>query len=109
MIRYDGFKRTAGTKIHVAADGGGLPISIRTSFANIHDSTKFIDVMENISECLDGFMMEEIVAACAEKVYDSMTIKNYLRDRSIIPCIPKRNFKKTNKKKYSYKNYKICS
>ena len=43
-IGYDGFKKILGTKIHVAVESNGLPISIRTSPANQHDSTKFIDV-----------------------------------------------------------------
>ena len=43
-IGYDRFKRITGTKIHVV-ESNRLPVSIVTSSANIHDSTKFIDVM----------------------------------------------------------------
>ena len=39
-------RRLIGTKIHVAVESNGLPISIRTSPANQHDSTKFIDVLD---------------------------------------------------------------
>jgi len=45
VIGYDGFKRITGTKIHVAVEQNGFPISIVYSSANIHDSTKFVDVM----------------------------------------------------------------
>ena len=49
------------------------------SSANEHDSTKFIDVMENISEFVDDSMMDEIVTVYADKGYDAKYIRNYLR------------------------------
>ena len=39
--------------------------------ANEHDSTKFIDVIENISNFLDDVMMDEIVTVYADKGYDA--------------------------------------
>ena len=62
--------------------------------ANIHDSTKFVDVMELISEYLDDSMMDEIVSVYADKGYDSKYIRNYLRNHSIACCIP---YKKNSK------------
>ncbi len=53
-IRRDGFKKITGTKIHVAVEQNGLPISITMGSANIHDSTKLADVIENISDFVDG-------------------------------------------------------
>ncbi len=93
MIGHDGFKRITGTKIHVAVDCNSLPISIIIGHANQHDGTKLIDVMENISEYLDDKSIEEIVSVYADKGYDSTSIREYLRSRNIVPCIPKRNFK----------------
>ena len=61
--------------------------------------------MENISDFLDDGMMVEIASVYADKGYDSGTIRDYLKNRNITPCIPKRNFKKNNNEKYSYKNY----
>ena len=61
MTGYDGFKRISGTKIHVAVDCNSLPVSIIIGPANEHDSTKLIDVMENISEYLDDDSIEQIV------------------------------------------------
>ena len=52
MIGHDGFKRITGTKIHVAVDCNSLPVSIIIGSANEHDSTRLIDVMENISDYL---------------------------------------------------------
>ena len=61
--------------------------------------------MENISDFIDDNYIKQIVSVYADKGYDSKTIRNYLKNKNNIPCIPKRNFKKNNNKKYSYKNY----
>ena len=58
------------------------------SSANEHDSTKFIDVMENISEFVDDSMMDEIVTVYADKGYDAKYIRNYLRCNGMNCCIP---------------------
>ncbi len=71
----------------------GLPVSIVISSANQHDSTKFIDVVESISEYLDDDTIEQIVAVYADKGYDSKTIRNYLKNRNMLDYIPKRDFK----------------
>ncbi len=49
--------------------------------------------MENISDHLDNPTINKIQSVYADKGYDSRTIRNYLKNRNIIPCIPKRNFK----------------
>ena len=108
MTGYDGFKRITGTKIHVAVESNGLPISVVMSPANIHDSTKFIDVIENISEYLDDDSIEQTAFCFADKGYDSDTIREYLKNKNITPCIPKRNLKKNNQtenKNNSYNHY----
>ena len=64
------------------------------SSANEHDSTKFIDVLENISEYLDDGSIEEIVSAYADKGYDAKYIRNYLRCHGMGCCIP---YKKNSK------------
>jgi len=85
-----GLKATiiTGTKIHVAVEQTGLPISIVMSSANEHDSTKFIDVMESISKYLDDSRIDEIVTGYADKDYDAKYIRNYLRCNGIGCCIP---------------------
>jgi transposase len=59
-----------------------------TSHANEHDSTKFIDVIENISTHLDETAIEQIVQCYADKGYDATYIRMYLRNRNIACCIP---------------------
>ena len=78
----------------------GLPISIRTSSANEHDSTKFIDVLENISGYLDDKLIHAIISAYADKGYDAKHIRNYLRCNGMNCCIPyKRNSKNISQNK----------
>ena len=102
-IGYDGFKKILGTKIHVAVESNGLPISIRTSPANQHNSTKFIDVLENISDFLNDDLIHAIVSAYADKGYDAAYIRNYLRCYGINCCIP---YKKNSKTVSQNKNQK---
>lgn len=79
MIGFDGFKRISGTKIHAATEQNGLPISVVCSLANEHDSTKLIDVLQNISDFADDGMVRHIVTVYADKVYDAAYIRNYLK------------------------------
>ena len=58
------------------------------SSANIHDSTKFVDVMESISDFVNDSMIDEIVTVYADKRYDAKYIRNYLRCNGIGCCIP---------------------
>ena len=90
----------------------GLPISIRTSPANEHDSTKFIDVLENISDLVHDKLIQATISAYADKGYDAVYIRNYLRCHSIVCCIPyKRNSKKvsqnSNQKHYGKTRYVV--
>jgi IS5 family transposase len=106
VIGYDGFKKVLGTKIHVAVDNNGLPVSIVLGPTNNHDATRFVDVMESISDYLDEDMIKQIVAVYADSGYDSKSIREYLKNRSIKDCIPYRNYKTihNNNKKTNQKN-----
>ncbi|GEM_PF-165952 len=88
ILGYDGFKHISGTKIHVAVESNGLPVSIVIGPANEHDSTRFIDVMESISEYLVDDPNKQIGSAYADKGYDARYIRNYLRNNGIACCIP---------------------
>ncbi len=100
---YDGFKKILGTKIHVAADKTGLLISVRTSPVNEHDSTKFIDVLEDISELAGDNLGRAIASAYAGKGYDAKYIRDYLRCHGISCRIP---YKKSSKKIAQNRNQK---
>ena len=95
----------SGTKIHVAVEQTGLPISIVMSSANEHDSTKFMDVMESISEYLDDDCTKQIVSCFADKGYDSGTIRDYLKNRNIKDRIPYKKNSKFIVQNNSYNHY----
>jgi len=52
--------------------------------------------MENISDFVDDDLLKEIISVYADKGYDAKLIREYLKNRNIVPCIPKRNFKSNN-------------
>ena len=105
MIGHDGFKRITGTKIHVAVDCNSLPVSIIIGSANEHDSTRLINVMENISDYLDDDSIKQITSVYADKGYDSKAIREYLKSRDILDCISHRNFKTKNNKTTNQNDY----
>ena len=67
-----------------------------------HDSTKFIDVLENILDFLNDDLIQQIISAYADKGYDAKYIRNYLRCYGINSCIP---YKKNSKLIMSKNNY----
>ena len=58
-------------KLHVTVESNILPVPIVMSSVNEHDSRKFIDVMESISDFLDDKMIQEIVLVYTNKCYDA--------------------------------------
>jgi len=61
--------------------------------------------MENISNHLDDESTEQIVSVYADKGYDSTSIRDYLKNKNITPCIPKRNFKTKSETAIHHTNY----
>jgi len=75
------------------------------SAANEHDSTKFIDVIENISDFVDDSMMNQFVSVYADKGYDAKYIRMYLRNNGINCCIPYKSNSKCILQNKDYKHY----
>ncbi len=105
MIGFDGFKRVTGTKLYVAVDGTSLPISIRVSPTNVHDNTKFIDVLENIPGPAGDGLIRQIISAYADKGYDATCIRSYLGCYGIDCCIPYKNISKNVAQNRNQKHY----
>ena len=61
--------------------------------------------MENISDYLDDESIEQIVSVYADKGYDAKIIRNYLKNRNIIPCNPKKDFKIKSERTTYHANY----
>ena len=47
----------------------------------------FSGVMKSIYGLAGGSMADQIASVYADKGYDSEAIRNYLKDRGIVPCI----------------------
>jgi len=60
--------------------------------------------MESISDNLNNSATRKIKSVYADKGYDSRIIRDYLKNKNIVPCIPKRNFKIKNNPKTNQKN-----
>jgi transposase len=82
----------AGSKLHLAGERGGLPISVILSAANAHDSSMFEAVLDDIPpirmptgrrRCRPGKVH-------ADKAYDHGRCRAYLRARGIRPRIARR-------------------
>ncbi len=62
-------------------------------------------MIENISDFLDEDSIQQIASVYADKGYDSTSIRNYLKNRNINPCIPFRKNSNKARKNKSYKKY----
>jgi transposase len=80
------------TKIHLACDGQGKPLTFTITGGNVNDCTQFEQVMARISVSRRGpgrprTRPEQVVA---DKGYSSTKIRSYLRRRGIKAAIPER-------------------
>jgi transposase len=83
------------TKIHLACDGHGRPLSVVLTGGNVNDCTMFEQVMAGI--CIPqhpqrrpGRPWRCPVRVIADKGYSSRAIRAYLRRRGIAATIPER-------------------
>jgi transposase len=82
----------AGSKLHVAGDAGGLPISVLVSGANANDATMFEAVVDDILPIRmpSGRRRRRPGTVHADKAYDHRRCRAYLRRRGIRPRIARR-------------------
>jgi transposase len=82
----------AGSKLHVAGDAGGLPISVLVSGANANDATMFEAVVDDIPPIRmpSGRRRRRPGTVHADKAYDHRRCRAYLRRRGIRPRIARR-------------------
>ena len=79
----------AGSKLHLAGERGGLPISIVLSPANANDATMFETVLDDIPPIRmpTGRRRRRPTKVHADKAYDHRRCRRYLRRRGIRPRI----------------------
>jgi transposase len=82
----------AGSKLHVAGDAGGLPLSVVVSAANANDSTMLEAVLEDIPPIRmpTRRRRQRPGKLHADKAYDHRRCRAYLRRRGIQPRIARR-------------------
>jgi transposase len=81
-----------GSKLHVAGDRGGLPLSLILSAANANDSTMLEAVLDDIPpiQMPSGRRRQRPAKLHADKAYDHRRCRSYLRRRGIRPRIARR-------------------
>ncbi|MFE0874443.1 IS5 family transposase [Streptomyces smyrnaeus] len=87
------------TKVHLAADGRGLPLAVVVTPGNVNDSTVFDAVMDGmrVPRTGAGRPRRRPDAVIADKAYSSRAIRQALRRRGIQAVIPERADQKANR------------
>jgi transposase len=81
-----------GSKLHLAGEAGGLPLSVILSAANTNDSTMFEAVLDDIPPIRmpTGRRRRRPGKVHGDKAYDHRRCRAYLRRRGIRPRIARR-------------------
>ena len=89
------------TKVHLAVDGRGLPLSIVLTPGTVNDATAF-------GEVLDGIRLPRVVTGrprttpervLGDKAYSSRAIRHLLRRRGVAATIPERRDQAANRQR----------
>ncbi len=80
------------TKVHLAADGRGLPLAVVVTPGNVNDSTVFDTVLQavRVPRLTVGRPRRRPETVIADKAYSSRAIRSGLRRRGIRAVIPER-------------------
>jgi transposase len=84
-----------GSKYHLVVDRNGLPLAVRLSAANAHDSTQLLALIDAIPSIIGprgrpGWPRKRPAKLHADKAYDSSPLRRALRARGIAPRIARR-------------------
>ena len=87
------------TKVHLACDGGGLPLAVVVTPGNVNDSTAFDSVLNMVKVPRTGAGRPRIrpETIIGDKAYSSRAIRQTLRRRGIRAVIPERADQKANR------------
>lgn len=89
------------TKVHLAVDGRGLPLSFVVTAGNVNDSTVFDAVLDaiRVPRATVGRLRRRPDRVLADKAYSSRAIRAGLRKRGIKATIPERSDQVGNRKR----------
>lgn len=87
------------TKVHLACDGRGLPLTVVVTPGNVNDSTAFDAVLNavRVPRAGAGRPRRRPDVIIADKAYSSRAIRQVLRRRGIRAVIPERADQKANR------------
>ena len=89
------------TKVHLAVDGRGLPLSVVLTPGNINDATAFADVLDaiRVPRAVAGRPRTTPDRVLGDKAYSSRAIRHLLRRRGIAATIPERRDQAANRRR----------
>jgi transposase len=99
-----------GSKLHVLSDANGLPLLVGVSAANTHDSHALQPMVMGLPAIRSrrGPRRRKPARLRADKAYDSVAHRTWLRERGIIPRIARRGIS-TSVKIISKNRWYDCS
>jgi transposase len=85
----------AGTKYHLDVDRNGIPLAIRLSTANVHDSTQLLALVDAVPPIIGprgrpGRPRKRPAKLHGDKAYDASPLRRALRARGITPRLARR-------------------
>jgi len=82
-----------GSKRHLVRDGNGVPLAIRLTGANCHDSRQALPLIDAIPPLQGSHGRPRCRPTCVfgDRAYDSEKIRRSLRGRGIVPLLAMRN------------------
>ncbi len=85
-------RRKTGSKHHLITDGGGIPLNVITTAANVHDVTQTLTPVDGIPPVAGriGHPRKRPDALLGDKGYDSKPNRHELRRRGILPVISRK-------------------
>ncbi|WUT15950.1 IS5 family transposase [Streptomyces virginiae] len=89
------------TKVHLAVEGRGLPLSIVLTLGNVNDATAFGEVLDGIRvpRAAAGRPRTTPERVLGDKAYSSRAIRHLLRRRGIAVTIPERRDQEANRRR----------
>ena len=89
-------RRKAGSKHHLIVDGGGIPLAVRLTGANAHDSTQLVPLVDSIAPLRGkrGRPRRRPERVLADRAYDCQAHRRALRQRGIRPLLARRGSEK---------------
>ena len=82
-----------GSKRHLICDGFGIPLAIKLTGANCHDSTQALPLLDAIPPLQGPRGRPRCRPDCmvGDRVYDAEQLRRALRARHILPLLTRRN------------------